>query len=59
VLIRGGRFVRHRPTDTEIIGKYEAVGLTWWVEKLGWFRSSLTDVRRRIEAGPPGRISVT
>jgi alkanesulfonate monooxygenase SsuD/methylene tetrahydromethanopterin reductase-like flavin-dependent oxidoreductase (luciferase family) len=26
--------------------------LTWWVEKLGWFRGSVEDTRRRIALGP-------
>jgi len=34
---------------------YEAVGLTWWVEKVGWWRGDRADARRRVEAGPPGR----
>ena len=34
---------------------YEDVGLTWWVEKLGWFRGSVDDMSQRIQAGPPRR----
>jgi alkanesulfonate monooxygenase SsuD/methylene tetrahydromethanopterin reductase-like flavin-dependent oxidoreductase (luciferase family) len=34
---------------------YEQAGLTWWVEKLGWFRGSLDDARARVRQGPPGR----
>ena len=33
--------------------EYAAVGLTWWVEKLGWWRGDLDATRRRILAGPP------
>ena len=32
---------------------YADVGLTWWVEKLGWWRGTLDDTRRRIAQGPP------
>ena len=39
--------------DPELVGAYEAVGLTWWIEKLGWFRGGLDDMRRRIGQGPP------
>jgi alkanesulfonate monooxygenase SsuD/methylene tetrahydromethanopterin reductase-like flavin-dependent oxidoreductase (luciferase family) len=35
------------------IADYGEVGLTWWIEKLGWFRGSVDDMRRRIGAGPP------
>jgi hypothetical protein len=37
------------------IADYEDVGLTWWVERLGWFRGSVDDMRQRIQAGPPRR----
>jgi alkanesulfonate monooxygenase SsuD/methylene tetrahydromethanopterin reductase-like flavin-dependent oxidoreductase (luciferase family) len=39
--------------DHELVAPYEEVGLTWWVEKLGWFRGSVDFTRRRIEQGPP------
>ena len=39
--------------DRDKVARYRAAGLTWWVEKLGWFRGSLDDVRARIHAGPP------
>jgi hypothetical protein len=29
-----------------------AVGLTWWVEKLRWFRGSLDEMRSRIMRHP-------
>jgi alkanesulfonate monooxygenase SsuD/methylene tetrahydromethanopterin reductase-like flavin-dependent oxidoreductase (luciferase family) len=41
--------------DRELLGTYEEVGLTWWIEKLGWFRGSVDFVRKRIEQGPPAR----
>jgi alkanesulfonate monooxygenase SsuD/methylene tetrahydromethanopterin reductase-like flavin-dependent oxidoreductase (luciferase family) len=41
--------------DREKVQRYRAAGLTWWVEKLGWFRGDLADVRRRIRSGPSQR----
>jgi alkanesulfonate monooxygenase SsuD/methylene tetrahydromethanopterin reductase-like flavin-dependent oxidoreductase (luciferase family) len=43
--------------DHELVVAYEDVGLTWWVEKLGWFRGSVDFTRRRIEQGPPAQAS--
>jgi hypothetical protein len=42
-------------SEARRMADYEDVGLTWWVEKLGWFRGSVDDMRRRIGAGPPRR----
>ncbi|MER7842379.1 LLM class flavin-dependent oxidoreductase [Kitasatospora sp. NPDC096077] len=39
--------------DETVIAPYRAAGLTWWVEKLGWFRGPVDLVRARIGAGPP------
>lgn len=39
--------------DPERVAAYEAVGLTWWIEKLGWFRGPVDAMRGRIERGPP------
>ncbi|MDO8212939.1 LLM class flavin-dependent oxidoreductase [Conexibacter sp. CPCC 206217] len=36
-----------------LVAPYEAAGLTWWIEKLGWFRGSLEQMRERIAGGPP------
>jgi hypothetical protein len=33
--------------------RVRAVGLRWWVEKLGWFRGSLDEMRSRIMRDPP------
>ena len=41
--------------DHELVGAYQEVGLTWWIEKLGWFRGPLDYTRSRIERGPPVR----
>jgi hypothetical protein len=34
------------------LGRYEAVGVTWWLESI-WPNVELRDVRSRIAAGPP------
>lgn len=39
--------------DAQVVAPYRAAGLTWWVEKLGWFRGPVELVRARIESGPP------
>ena len=39
--------------DPDLVAAYADVGLTWWVEKLGWFRGPLDYTRQRIERGPP------
>ena len=41
--------------DHELIGAYQEMGVTWWIEKLGWFRGPVDFTRRRIEQGPPVR----
>ncbi len=41
--------------DHELIGAYQETGLTWWIEKLGWFRGPVDFTRKRIEQGPPVR----
>jgi alkanesulfonate monooxygenase SsuD/methylene tetrahydromethanopterin reductase-like flavin-dependent oxidoreductase (luciferase family) len=41
--------------DHDLVGAYQEVGLTWWIEKLGWFRGPVDFTRKRIEQGPPAR----
>jgi alkanesulfonate monooxygenase SsuD/methylene tetrahydromethanopterin reductase-like flavin-dependent oxidoreductase (luciferase family) len=41
------------PGDAARVAEYAEAGLTWWVEKLGWFRGSLDEMRTRIRQGPP------
>ena len=41
--------------DPGIVGEYVDAGLTWWIEKLGWFRGPMEVTRRRIDQGPPFR----
>jgi alkanesulfonate monooxygenase SsuD/methylene tetrahydromethanopterin reductase-like flavin-dependent oxidoreductase (luciferase family) len=56
VIIEGdssGEFVRLDPPDPKA---WETAGATWWIES--WWgrpdRADLPEIRRRIEAGPPG-----
>jgi alkanesulfonate monooxygenase SsuD/methylene tetrahydromethanopterin reductase-like flavin-dependent oxidoreductase (luciferase family) len=44
---------RDRRADEALVQTYADAGLTWWIEKVGWFRGSLDDARSRIRAGPP------
>jgi hypothetical protein len=37
----------------ERLRPYRAVGITWWVEKLGWWRGDLDAAVQRVDAGPP------
>jgi alkanesulfonate monooxygenase SsuD/methylene tetrahydromethanopterin reductase-like flavin-dependent oxidoreductase (luciferase family) len=53
VIIEGQTAGLDAAADRERVGAYGEVGLTWWVEKLGWFRGSLEEMRARIAAGPP------
>lgn len=39
--------------DAALIAPYEQVGLTWWIEKIGWYRAPLEQMRARIASGPP------
>jgi alkanesulfonate monooxygenase SsuD/methylene tetrahydromethanopterin reductase-like flavin-dependent oxidoreductase (luciferase family) len=36
-----------------VVAPYADVGLTWWIEKLGWFRGTVDEMRARVKAGPP------
>jgi hypothetical protein len=58
-----------RPTAAATVASYAAVGLTWWIEAMGWWRAApggtssavplaapgaaLAAARTRILAGPP------
>jgi alkanesulfonate monooxygenase SsuD/methylene tetrahydromethanopterin reductase-like flavin-dependent oxidoreductase (luciferase family) len=39
--------------DRAALGDYRAAGLTWYVEKLGWWRGDLDHTRAFIAGGPP------
>lgn len=60
--VRGKRAADAGPFDVVLEGatpgapplaEYVDAGLTWWVEKLGWWRGDLEATRRRIRQGPP------
>lgn len=53
VVAEGHTGGRDRVADRERVAGLEAVGLTWWIEKLGWFNGPLATARQRIQAGPP------
>jgi alkanesulfonate monooxygenase SsuD/methylene tetrahydromethanopterin reductase-like flavin-dependent oxidoreductase (luciferase family) len=53
VVIEGQTAGEDPAAELERVRAYEKAGLTWWVEKLGWFRGSIDYVRARIAAGPP------
>jgi alkanesulfonate monooxygenase SsuD/methylene tetrahydromethanopterin reductase-like flavin-dependent oxidoreductase (luciferase family) len=50
VVMEGESTTAHQLAD--IAPSYARAGLTWWVEKLGWWRGDLDAARRRVEAGP-------
>jgi alkanesulfonate monooxygenase SsuD/methylene tetrahydromethanopterin reductase-like flavin-dependent oxidoreductase (luciferase family) len=54
VVIEGLTIGSDHRKEAELVADYAAVGLTWWVEKLGWFRGSVEEARERIRRGPPG-----
>lgn len=35
------------------VAPYAAVGLTWWIEAMGWWRGGVEAARERVLAGPP------
>ncbi len=55
VIMEGQTRAMDSSSEARRVADDEDVGLTWWVEKLGWFRGSVDDMRRRTQAGPPRR----
>ncbi|MFJ9608423.1 LLM class flavin-dependent oxidoreductase [Kitasatospora sp. NPDC101176] len=53
VVMEGQTSGLRRDADAAVVAPYRAAGLTWWVEKLGWFRGPVELVRARIGSGPP------
>ncbi|MFE3875781.1 LLM class flavin-dependent oxidoreductase [Kitasatospora sp. NPDC059146] len=53
VVMEGRTSGLRRDADAMVVAPYRAAGLTWWVEKLGWFRGPVELVRARIRSGPP------
>jgi alkanesulfonate monooxygenase SsuD/methylene tetrahydromethanopterin reductase-like flavin-dependent oxidoreductase (luciferase family) len=43
----------NRKEAAEFVSPYGEVGLTWWIEKIGWFRGSVAEMMRKVKAGPP------
>lgn len=39
--------------DRAPLADYQAAGLTWYVEKLGWWRGTPQEVEAVIRRGPP------
>jgi len=37
----------------QLVDSYARVGLTWWIEALGWWRGTPADAMNRIRQGPP------
>lgn len=52
VVMEGQTSGFRRDADATAVAPYRAAGLTWWVEKLGWFRGPVDLVRTRIAAPP-------
>ncbi len=42
-----------RAAAQAVVAPYAEIGLSWWVEKLGWFRGSVDEMHERVAAGPP------
>lgn len=40
-------------TAQQCVEPYGELGMTWWVEAMGWWRGGVADARARIMAGPP------
>jgi alkanesulfonate monooxygenase SsuD/methylene tetrahydromethanopterin reductase-like flavin-dependent oxidoreductase (luciferase family) len=41
------------PNGGDVVASFEEVGLTWWIEKVGWFRGTVEEMATRIDQGPP------
>lgn len=53
VALEGQTEGRDPAADAAVVARFVENGLTWWVEKLGWFRGTVDEVRERIRRGPP------
>jgi len=53
VAMEGGTSGDEPARDAEIVASFAEAGLTWWVEKVGWFRGSVAEMGRRLDQGPP------
>ena len=39
--------------DRELVSRFAAAGVTWWMEPISHWRGPLADIRERIRRGPP------
>jgi len=53
VAVEGHTGGRDRAADHDRVSALQAAGMTWWVEKLGWFNGSPSVAMDRVRAGPP------
>lgn len=53
VVAEGHTTGRDRAADLDRVAALAEAGLTFWVEKLGWFHGPVATARARIRAGPP------
>jgi hypothetical protein len=56
VVMEGVTPAGDRDAGARIVSPFAEVGLTWWVEKLGWFRGDVDEMRDRVRAGPPASL---
>lgn len=52
VIVEGHTDGTGRRQDVELVRSLAEAGLTWWIEKLGWFHGPISIARDRIRAGP-------
>jgi hypothetical protein len=52
VLVAGVTPVHDRTRAAEMAAKMAEAGATWWTERINTGRGDLTEMRRRIDAGP-------
>jgi alkanesulfonate monooxygenase SsuD/methylene tetrahydromethanopterin reductase-like flavin-dependent oxidoreductase (luciferase family) len=53
VVVEGHSGGRDRAADADRVSALQAAGMTWWVEKLGWFHGPPSEAMARVRAGPP------
>jgi hypothetical protein len=54
VVVEGHSGGRDRAADADRVSALQAAGMTWWVEKLGWFHGPPSAAMARVRAGQPG-----
>jgi hypothetical protein len=53
VLVAGVTPANDRSRAAEMAAEMADAGATWWTERINTGRGDLTEMRRRIDAGPP------